>query len=81
MAVAKLFWSGNSQALRLPKSFRFNADKVRIEKVGNKMIIEPIVEDWEWLELLGKSDPTMEEAILEARQSDNTQERDWSCFE
>ncbi|MFA9488066.1 MULTISPECIES: antitoxin [unclassified Mannheimia] len=81
MAVAKLFWSGNSQALRLPKSFRFNADKVRIEKVGNKMIIEPIVEDWEWLDLLDTADPTMEEAILEARQSENTQERDWSCFE
>lgn len=81
MAIAKLFWSGNSQAIRLPKLFRFNTDKVRIEKVGDKVIIEPILEDWGWLEKLGKMDVTMEKAVIEARQKEASQERDWSCFE
>lgn len=81
MAIAKLFWSGNSQAIRLPKLFRFNTDKVRIEKVGDKVIIEPILEDWGWLEKLGKMDVTMEKAVIEARQNEASQERDWSCFE
>lgn len=81
MAVAKLFWSGHSQAIRLPKAFRFNADKVRIEKMGNKMVIEPIVENWDWLQQLGEADQSWENAIIEARNTLSAQERDWSCFE
>lgn len=30
MGTAKLFWSGRSQAVRLPKDFRFSGDEVRI---------------------------------------------------
>lgn len=77
MAVAKLFWSGNSQALRLPKSFRFNGTSVRLEKQGNRVIIEPIVENWDWLDELAISDPTFEQAISE---NVSMQERDWRCF-
>lgn len=81
-AVAKLFWTGNSQAIRLPKAFRFlDTDKVRIEREGNKIIIEPIVDDWDWLETLGEPDLTLEEAIQSARMTEKPQERDWSCFE
>lgn len=78
MAVAKLFWSGNSQALRLPKSFRFNSKSVFLEKQGNRVIIEPIVENWDWLDELTISDPTFEQATAEKVE---TQERNWSCFE
>ncbi|MGX2949677.1 antitoxin [Ursidibacter sp. B-7004-1] len=42
MVTAKLFWTGNSQAIRLPKAFRFIGESVRIHKQGNKVIIEPI---------------------------------------
>lgn len=61
--TAKLFWTGNSQAIRLPKLFRFEGSKVRIEKQGNRVIIEPIVENWAWLDELGVPDPSWEMAI------------------
>jgi antitoxin VapB len=48
--TAKLFWSGRSQAVRLPKDFRFDADEVRIRRHGNAVILEPIAHDWAWLE-------------------------------
>ncbi len=39
---AKVFWSGPSQAVRLPKAFRFTTDEVTIRKVGNAVILEPV---------------------------------------
>ena len=38
---AKVFWSGPSQAVRLPKAFRFTTDEVTVRKVGNALILEP----------------------------------------
>lgn len=49
MATAKLFWSGNSQAVRLPKEFRFEGKMVNIRKQGKQVIIEPIVNNWAWV--------------------------------
>lgn len=42
-ATAKLFKHGRSQAVRLPKEFRFEGNEVRVSKVGNKVILEPLV--------------------------------------
>ena len=39
---AKLFKNGRSQAVRLPKEFRFEGDEVKVSKVGKKVILEPI---------------------------------------
>ena len=39
---AKVFWSGRSQAVRLPKAFRFEGDEVRVSRVGDKVILEPM---------------------------------------
>ena len=52
MDIAKIFWSGRSQAVRLPKDFRFDADEVRIRRHGNAVILEPVVHDWAWLDAL-----------------------------
>ena len=41
-ARAKVFWSGPSQAVRLPKAFRFTTDEVTIRKVGDALILEPV---------------------------------------
>jgi antitoxin VapB len=41
MQTARLFINGNSQAVRLPKEFRFNDDEVIIKKVGNAVILLP----------------------------------------
>jgi antitoxin VapB len=49
MDTAKIFWSGRSQAVRLPKDFRFNTDEVRIRRVGDAVILEPLEQGWGWL--------------------------------
>ena len=41
MATAKLFQHGGSQAVRLPKAFRFEGTEVIIEKSGDKVILKP----------------------------------------
>ncbi len=39
MRKAKVFMSGNSQAVRLPRDFQFNSSEVWIEKKGGKIIL------------------------------------------
>ena len=46
---AKLFQTGRSQAVRLPKEFRFAGTEVRIRRAGNAVVLEPVDEGWEWL--------------------------------
>jgi antitoxin VapB len=52
METAKVFWSGRSQAVRLPKEFRFESDEVRIRRHGAAVILEPVATDWAWLDAL-----------------------------
>jgi antitoxin VapB len=42
---AKLFQNGSSQAVRLPREFRFKGDKVRIRRVGTSIVLEPLMDD------------------------------------
>jgi antitoxin VapB len=39
---AKLFWIVRSQAVRLPKEFRFEGDRVRVSRMGAGVLIEPL---------------------------------------
>jgi antitoxin VapB len=39
MAYARVFASGNSQAVRLPKEFRFNVDQVEIFRRGDEVVL------------------------------------------
>jgi antitoxin VapB len=57
-ATAKLFMHGRSQAVRLPKEFRFAGSEVRAIKVGDRVILEPIGADeepmpWAAIDALG----------------------------
>jgi len=45
--TAKVFTSGNSQAIRLPQEFRLDTDEVFINKSGEKLIINPRMNSWE----------------------------------
>lgn len=73
MDTAKVFWSGRSQAIRLPKQYRLNVNKVQINKHGNTLIIEPIAQDWSWLDALpGKLD---DDAIQATKESTPQQSR------
>lgn len=45
--TAKLFKNGRSQAVRLPKAFRFRGSQVKIRKEGTRVILEPLeTSDW-----------------------------------
>jgi len=74
-AVAKVFMTGRSQAVRLPKEFRFKTDTVRIRTEGSKVILEPIENDWEWLNDLHKLGPLDEDAAQAAEEAVPPQDR------
>lgn len=66
METAKLFWSGRSQAVRLPKDFRIEGSEVRIRRHGAAVILEPIAQDWAWLDALaGPVDTDFQQAVGE----------------
>ncbi|MBN8284722.1 type II toxin-antitoxin system VapB family antitoxin [Zoogloea sp.] len=66
METAKLFWSGRSQAVRLPKDFRIEGSEVRIRRHGAAVILEPIANDWAWLDALAAPlDPDFQQAAGE----------------
>jgi antitoxin VapB len=47
--TAKLFRNGRSQAVRLPREFRFEGDRVRVRRSGRGVLVEPMfanVSDW-----------------------------------
>jgi antitoxin VapB len=45
--LARVFQSGNSQAVRLPKEFRFDVDRVEVTQEGDALILRPHIEDKE----------------------------------
>jgi len=47
MKTAKLFKNGNSQAVRLPKEFRFPGDEVYIKKQGEAIVLFAKENSWE----------------------------------
>ncbi len=56
---AKLFKSGGSQAVRLPKGYRFEGQReVLIYRNGHRIILEPVRRPWsqEFLELAGSAE-------------------------
>ncbi|WP_176014993.1 antitoxin [Victivallis sp. Marseille-Q1083] len=44
MEIAKVFKTGRSQAVRIPKHFRFNTSMVNIRKQGDSVILTPCKE-------------------------------------
>lgn len=80
MTEARLFKAGGSQAVRLPKEFRFEGDRVHIRREGSRVILEPhepgrprTPEEVEaWLKSIQIPD-----FMPEGRQQPPPQERDW----
>lgn len=50
--IAKVFWTGRSQAVRLPKAYRFVGEQVLIRREGDRVILEaaPREDDAAWAE-------------------------------
>ena len=58
MKTAKLFKNGESQAVRLPKEFRFPGNEVFIKRIGSAVVLLPKARSWETLiESLAKFPP------------------------
>jgi len=45
--IARIFMNGRSQAVRLPKAYRFEGDEVLIQKRGNEVILSPRPKTWD----------------------------------
>jgi len=73
MKTAKLFQNGQSQAVRLPKEFRFDDDHVFIKKSGNVVMLIPAKGSWESLmKSLDKFSPD----FMSERKQPRTQKRE-----
>ena len=48
--TAKLFQSGRSQAVRLPKEYRFQGSEVAVKHFCNGVLLLPIEDPWQMLE-------------------------------
>ena len=46
--IGKIFTTGRSQAVRLPKAFRFDTKEVTIERIGDAVILRPKQTDEDW---------------------------------
>jgi len=57
METAKIFQNGRSQAVRLPKEFRFKGKEVYIHREGSKIILSEKPESWDAF-FLSKKTPT-----------------------
>ena len=85
---AKLFENGRSQAVRLPKEFRFEGSEVRIRRgVNGAVVLEPVAPEerpWrtaaEWLEHIAAAggDPIFPEGREQPMEYDK---RDWHLFD
>jgi antitoxin VapB len=73
MKTAKLFQNGQSQAVRLPKEFRFEDDHVYVKKSGNVVMLIPAKESWQTLlQSLDKFSPD----FMSERKQPKTQKRE-----
>ncbi len=73
MKTAKIFQNGQSQAVRLPKEYRFSGNRVLIKKAGNAVVLLPEKESWTpLLESLSQ----FSEDFMEAREQPGEQKRE-----
>ncbi len=49
MDTAKIFTNGGSQAVRLPKNYRFDDDEILINRIGNIVMLIPKDDHWQSL--------------------------------
>ena len=76
--TAKLFMNGRSQAVRLPREFRFEGKEVYIEKQGDAVLIKPKpVSMGVWLEQFYANHDPLPENFLADRNDAAPQHRDW----
>lgn len=73
MDTAKLFINGRSQAVRLPKEYRFEGSEVFIKKVGDAVLLIPFTQSWQTL--IDSLDQFSND-FMESREQPQIQERE-----
>ena len=74
MTTAKLFENGRSQAVRLPKEYRFSGNEVSINKIGDVVILTP--QDNKWAGLMESLELFTDDFMKDGREQPENQERE-----
>lgn len=74
--VAKIFGNGGSQAVRLPRQFRFDDDEVFVKKVGKSIMLIPKSEDAAWNTFLDGLNSFTDDIFEDERNQGNQKERE-----
>ena len=72
--IARIFKNGRSQAVRLPKEFRFEENEVLIRKKGNDVILSPLSKSWD---AFFKETPLPSADFMSSREDLPGQKREW----
>lgn len=72
--TAKVFTNGGSQAVRLPKDFRFDTDEVNVNRIGKIVILVP--KENRWAGLLQSLDMFTDDFMKDGRGDLKTEERE-----
>ena len=78
--IARVFKSGNSQAVRLPKEFRFSVDQVEVTQEGDALILRPYAgprEPWSLLKAALKHGLTDDFLEKGREQAESSERRDF----
>ena len=74
LETAKIFTNGGSQAIRLPKRYRFNAEEVFVNQIGNIVMLIP--KDDRWQSMLSSLDLFTDDFLAEGVESLPLEERE-----
>ena len=72
---ARIFQSGNSQAVRLPREFRFDVDRVEIFRRGDEVVLRPLPADASFIADVLREMPA--DFMVDGRDDTPPQERDF----
>ena len=74
MELAKVFENGRSQAVRLPKKFRFNTDEVIVQQLGGAVLLVP--KDSLWQTFMEGVESFTDDIFSDRRFQGNQEDRD-----
>ena len=74
MMTAKVFENGRSQAIRLPKEYRFSSDEVMVNKIGDIVLLLPKKHKWD--SFMRAIDMFSDDFMADGRSEDMVQERE-----
>ncbi len=77
MHKAKIFKNGQSQAVRIPKEYRFNSKEVAVTPLGNGIVLQPILKSWH--DVFKVIKPT-EDFLIDGVDDLPADKREWEMF-